>query len=167
MLTTAADSSYGGAKPAPTRNAPVPLHLIKLCVGVEDIDELAAWQKKRRAQQRKAGQKPVTRHVTRMVPRRDAEILDGGSLYWVIKGVISVRQRIIAINPGYMHEGMSKCELRLDTKLVRVVPRAMRAFQGWRYLNAADAPADLSTLGAGAVDLPPRLAEELRALGLL
>ncbi|HEX6980530.1 MAG TPA: DUF1489 domain-containing protein [Alphaproteobacteria bacterium] len=145
----------------------MPLHLVKLCVGVDDIDELAAWQKKRRAQQRAAGQKPVTRHVTRMTPKRADEILDGGSLYWVIKGMIRVRQRIIAINPGYIHEGESKCELRLDPKLVRVVPRAMRAFQGWRYLEAADAPPDLATLGKGAADMPPQMAEELRSLGLL
>ncbi len=145
----------------------MPLHLVKLCVGVDDIDELAEWQKKRRAQQRAAGLKPVTRHVTRMTPKRADEILDGGSLYWVIKGAIRVRQRIIAINPGYMHEGEPKCELRLDPKLVRVVPRPMRAFQGWRYLEAADAPPDLDTLGKGAADMPPQMAEELRALGLL
>jgi hypothetical protein len=145
----------------------VPLHLVKLCVGVDDIDDLAGWQKKRRAQQRAAGKRPVTRHVTRMTPRRAAEILDGGSLYWVIKGVIRVRQRIIGVNPGYVHEGESKCELRLDPRLVRVVPRAMRAFQGWRYLEAVDAPVDLAELGAGAAEMPPGMAEELRSLGLL
>lgn len=145
----------------------MPLHLVKLCVGIDDIDDLAAWQKKRRAQQRAAGQKPVTRHVTRQTPKRAEEILDGGSMYWVIKGVIRVRQRIIAINSGYMRDGEPKCELRLDTRLVRVVPRAMRAFQGWRYLEHADAPADLDSLGKGAAEMPPKLAEELRSLGLL
>jgi len=145
----------------------VPLHIIKLCVGVDTVEELADWQKKRRAQQRKAGQKPVTRHVTKMTPKRADDVLDGGSLYWVIKGVIRVRQRIIAINPGFMKDGESKCELRLDTKLVPVVPRQMRAFQGWRYLDAADAPRDLDSLGKGAAKLPPRMAEELRSLGLL
>ena len=143
------------------------LHIVKLCVGVETIEELADWQKKRRAQQRKAGQKPVTRHVTKMTPRRADEVLDGGSLYWVIKGVIRVRQRIIAINPSFMKDGEPKCELRLDPKLVPVVPRQMRAFQGWRYLEADAAPRDLGTLGKGAANLPPRMAEELRSLGLL
>jgi hypothetical protein len=145
----------------------VPLHIVKLCVGVDTIEELADWQKKRRAQQRKAGQKPVTRHVTKMVPRRADEVTDGGSLYWVIKGVIRVRQRIIAVNPGFMKDGEPKCELRLDTKLVPVVPRQMRAFQGWRYLEAEAAPRDLDSLGKGAAKLPPRMAEELRSLGLI
>jgi hypothetical protein len=145
----------------------LPLHIIKLCVGVDSVDELADWQKKRRAQQRKAGQKPVTRHVTKMVPKRADEVLDGGSLYWVIKGVIRVRQRIIAINPGFMKDGESKCELRLDTRLVPVVPRQMRAFQGWRYLDAAQAPADLDSLGKAAARMPPKMAEELRSLGLI
>jgi hypothetical protein len=145
----------------------VPLHIVKLCVGVETVEELADWQKKRRAQQRKAGQKPVTRHVTKMTPKRADEVTDGGSLYWVIKGVIRVLQRIIAVNPGFMKDGESKCELRLDTKLVPVVPRQMRAFQGWRYLEAADAPRDLGALGRGTANMPPRMAEELRSLGLL
>ena len=94
-------------------------------------------------------------------------MVDGGSLYWVIKGVIRVRQRIIAVNPGFMKDGESKCELRLDTKLVPVVPRQMRAFQGWRYLEAENAPRDLDSLGKGAAKLPPRMAEELRSLGLI
>ena len=145
----------------------MPLHIVKLCVGVDTIEELADWQKKRRAQQRKAGQKPVTRHVTKMTPKRAQEVVDGGSLYWVIKGVIRVRQRIVAVNPGFMKDGELKCELRLDIKLVPVVPRAMRAFQGWRYLAAADAPRDLGSLGKGAANIPPRMAEELRSLGLI
>ena len=145
----------------------MPLHIVKLCVGVDTVDELADWQKKRRAQQRKAGRKPVTRHVTKMTPKRAEEVLDGGSLYWVIKGVIRVRQRIIAVNPGFMKDGEPKCELRLDTKLVPVVPRQMRAFQGWRYLAAADAPRDLDSLGKGAANIPARMAEELRSLGLI
>lgn len=146
----------------------MPLHLIKLCVGVDKIEELAAWQKKRVAEQRKAGVKrPTPRHLTRHTPKRADEILDGGSLYWVIKGVIRVRQRIIAIKPGTTKDGTPKCVLQLDRKLVRVVPRSMRAFQGWRYLAAADAPPDLGTLGKGAVEMPAKMADELRNLGLL
>ena len=114
----------------------MPLHILKLCVGVDTVEELADWQKKRRAQQRKAGQKPVTRHVTKMTPKRADDVLDGGSLYWVIKGVIRVRQRIIAI-------------------------------PGRRASGAADAPRDLGSLGKGAINMPPRMAEELRSLGLL
>jgi hypothetical protein len=146
----------------------VPLHLIKLCVGVDEIDELAAWQRKRLAQQKAAGvKKPSLRHLTRHKPRRDEELLDGGSLYWVIKGLVRVRQRITGLKTGTNDKGEPRCAIHLDRKLVRVVPRQVRAFQGWRYLDAADAPRDLSTLGAAAADIPPKMAEELRALGLL
>ncbi|MBI3451619.1 MAG: DUF1489 domain-containing protein [Rhodospirillales bacterium] len=146
----------------------MPLHLIKLCVGIDAVEELAALQKKRIAQQRTAGvKKPVLRHLTRNTPKRAAEILDGGSLYWVIKGVVRVRQRLVDIVPGKTKDGEPRCELRFDRKLVRVVPRRMRAFQGWRYLNAADVPPDLADMGKGAVDMPAEMAEELRALGLL
>jgi len=143
------------------------VHLLKLCVGIGEIAELAAWQKKRLAQQRAAGAKtPVLRHLTRSTPKRAEEILDGGSLYWVIKGVIRVRQRIIGIKTGKDKDGEPQCALHLGRALVRVVPRPCRAFQGWRYLEAADVPADLK---AGDPDdvLPPAMADELRSLGLL
>jgi hypothetical protein len=144
------------------------LHLIKLCVGVEKIEELAAWQKKRVAEQRKAGvKKPTPRHLTRHAPKRAEEILDGGSLYWVIKGVVRVRQRIIGIEPGTAKDGTPKCVLKLHRELVRVVPRTMRAFQGWRYLEGADAPPDLGAISKGAAEMPAKMADELRSLGLL
>ncbi|MGQ0665049.1 MAG: DUF1489 family protein [Pseudomonadota bacterium] len=145
----------------------MPLHLIKLCVGIEDVAHLAAIHKKRLASQRKAGiKRPVLRHLTRSTPRRSQEILDGGSLYWVIKGVVRVRQRILAIRPA-TRDGEPACELRLDRRHVRVVPRSMRAFQGWRYLEAEDAPPDLAALGRGAAEMPADMAEELGVLGLL
>ncbi len=144
------------------------LHIIKLCVGVKKIEELAQWQKERRAQQRKAGiKRPVTRHFTRMTPKRVEEILDGGSLYWVIAGVIRCRQRILGIGPGVNHRGEKRCEIRLDPKIVKVVPRSFRAFQGWRYFDPKDAPPDLATLGKDVADMPAKMAEELRELGLL
>lgn len=142
------------------------VHLIKLCVGISEPDELAAWQKKRWNDAKKAGRKPECRHITRNMPKRAEEILDGGSLYWVIKGVIRVRQRIIGVEP-IVHEGEPHCKLVLDRKLVRVMPRAMRAFQGWRYLEASSAPKDLGEAGKGAADMPPKMVEELRELGLL
>ncbi len=145
----------------------MPLHLIKLCVGVDNIEELARWQKKRLADQRAKGvKKPVLRHVTRNTPKRAAEIIDGGSLYWVIKGVIRVRQRIVEVKP-VMWNGRPHCALILDRKLVRVVPRGMRAFQGWRYLEAARAPPDLGARNDGLADLPPKMLDALRELGLL
>lgn len=146
----------------------MPLHLIKLCVGVKEVDELARWQKDRRADQRKAGvKKPVTRHFTRMTPTRAEEVLAGGSLYWVMAGVIRCRQRILRIAPGVNHKGEKRCEIRLDPKIVKVVPRGFRAFQGWRYFDPKDAPPDLATLGKDVAKMPAKMAEELRALGLL
>jgi len=144
----------------------VTVHLIKLCVGVSEPDELAAWQKRRWSDQKKAGQKPEYRHITRSMPKRADEITDGGSIYWVMKGVIRVRQLIKKIEP-FVRDGQPRTKLVLDRKLVRVAPRQMRAFQGWRYLEAADAPRDLGELGKGAADMPPKMLEELRELGLL
>jgi hypothetical protein len=142
------------------------VHIVKLCVGISEPDELAAWQKKRWNDAKKAGRKPECRHITRNTPKRAAEIIEGGSLYWVIKGVIRVRQRIIDVKP-VVHEGEPRCKLVLHRKLVRVMPRPMRAFQGWRYLEATSAPPDLDQLGKGAANMPPKMVEELRELGLL
>ncbi len=143
------------------------VHLVKLCVGVDDVADLARWQKKRRAERRAKKLKRPLIHRTRSTPKRAEELLDGGSLYWVIKGVILVRQRLIAIEPGRRDDGSPCCELALHSELVRTLPRPMRAFQGWRYLEAKGAPADLGAGGAGLAAMPPKLIEELRALGLL
>ena len=143
------------------------VHLVKLCVGCDSIEDLAAWQKKRLADQRRKGvKKPVLRHVTRNTPKRGVELIDGGSIYWVIKGVIRVRQRIVDMK-AVVSDGEPHCALILDRKLVRVVPRGMRAFQGWRYLEASAAPADLGERKDGLVDMPPQMVDELRELGLL
>ena len=131
------------------------LHLIKLCVGCDSIEELAVWQRKR---------KPLA-HWTRHRPKRDKEITAGGSLYWVIKGQIRVRQRIVGFERREDEEGVW-CSIMLGRRLVRVHPRAHRAFQGWRYLETKDAPPDLAK-GEVADELPEKLASELRALGLL
>lgn len=146
--------------------APV-LHLIKLCVGVTDIADLAAWQKKRRAE----GQRRYNIHVTRAFPKRGEELLAGGSLYWVIQGRIRVRQRLIGIGEhvGNRNDegGVLHCELQLDPKLIEVAPRHHRPFQGWRYLEPKDAPPDLGDRSVRGDALPPALEEELRELGLL
>jgi hypothetical protein len=136
------------------------LHLLKLCVGIESIADLEAY---RARQHRKPPQHHV--HVTRMVPRRSDELLDGGSLYWVIKGRIAARQALVAIEPFVDREGVARCRLVLDPKLVAVVPRPFRAFQGWRYLTDANRPPDLR--GAGNEDMPTELRVELAALGLI
>jgi hypothetical protein len=141
------------------------LHLIKLCVGCDSIAELAGWQSSRLKQLRAKGKRPELVHVTRMTPKRSDELLEGGSLYWVIKGYIAARQRLLAFRT-VQKQGVPHCGLVYDKTLIAVSPRPHRPFQGWRYLAAADAPPDLSrTKGAG--DLPEHLRRELAALGLL
>ncbi len=132
------------------------LHLLKLCVGADTIADLEAFQATRR--------KPPF-HVTRMVPRRSEDLLDGGSLYWVIKGQIAARQALSAIEPFTDGDGIVRCCLVRDATIVRVMPRPFRAFQGWRYLQPKDCPPDLASQDAG--EMPESLRIELAALGLL
>lgn len=143
----------------------MPLHIIKLCVGCDSLGELADWQKKRLKEKRAKGQKPELVHITRMTPKRADEILDGGSLYWVIKGQIAARQKLLAFRQ-VTRNGVPHCGLVYDKELVPVVARPRRAFQGWRYLEDKDAPADLKHT-KGAKGLPEQLQRELAALGLL
>ncbi len=142
----------------------VTLHLIKLCVGVDSIAELAAWQKKRAAQRKKDGGPGDIMHVTRQTPKRADELLAGGSIYWVIKGQIAVRQRLRELR-AVTRAGVPHCALVLDKKLVPTERRNRRAFQGWRYFDGDDAPRDLKARDKGA--LPESLRAELTQLGLL
>ena len=144
------------------------LHLIKLCVGADSIEDLAAWQKERLAALRKAGEKPRLYHTTFQTPKRQAELLEGGSIYWVIKGVVQVRQRLLGFEDGHKEDGSPCCLLVYDRTLVPVRPVPRRAFQGWRYLKAEDAPSDLAFgTGAGLEALPAKLRRELAELGLI
>jgi hypothetical protein len=138
----------------------MPLHLIKLCVGVSELKEFEDW---RREEQR--ARRPM-QHVTRMFPKRSAEILKGGSIYWVVRGLISVRQRILKLEPVTGGDGIQRCRILFDPAYVLVRPTPHRAFQGWRYLEAADAPPDL-TKRSGLARLPESLRAELAELGLL
>jgi hypothetical protein len=117
------------------------------------------------AAKRRKGEKPEHVHVTRMVPKRIAELVDGGSLYWVIKGNIQVREPIVDIQPFVDKEGVGRCRLVLDPKLARTEWQPRRPFQGWRYLDAADVPRDLKE-GRRGDDIPPALLAELAGLGL-
>jgi hypothetical protein len=137
------------------------LHLIKLAVGVDDVAHLRQVQKERR---RERG-----RYVfyTRHMPRRSAEILDGGSIYWVIKGYVRVRERILGFTPVVEADGERYTLVRYDPKAVETLWQPKRPFQGWRYLLPKDAPPDRPAGAAAADDLPPAMAAELRALGLL
>jgi len=150
----------------------VTVHLKKLCVGVDRVDELAAWQAGRLAAG--GGGPGALYHQTRNHPKRAAEILDGGSLYWVIRGVMRVRQRIIGIEDGPLPEideasvrrRRPPCRLILEPGLIPVLPRTHRPFQGWRYLELDEAPTDLGARGPMA-GMPAEMAAELRELGLI
>lgn len=137
------------------------VHLLKLAVGAESVEHVAQWQARRLAQTGRLF------HRTRHAPRRAEEVLDGGSIYWVIQGLVQARQRIIGIERTEDPDGLPCCHLILDPELVRTRPQPRRPHQGWRYLEPEDAPQDLD-LGEGAEDAPPpEMAAELRALGLL
>jgi hypothetical protein len=139
------------------------LHLTKLAVGVRDIDQL------REVQAERAVSNPPLRHRTRSFPRRRKEVLAGGSLYWVVSGTMLVRQRLLDIVEDRWEDGSACTALLLDPALVELAGRPTKPFQGWRYLAASDAPADLAALppAVGEALLPPELRRELRALCLL
>ncbi len=143
------------------------LHLVKLCVGADSIADLERWVEERVAERVRQGGPRRSQHVTRMVPTRAAEIVAGGSLYWVIKGQVSARQEIIDIEPFKDVDGIGRCRLWLDPDVVKVRPRPFRAFQGWRYFPEKDAPPDLDASSAGAAEMPEALRRELGQLGLL
>ena len=141
------------------------LHLIKLCVGCDSVEDLAGWIDHRRAEALRAGREPVHAHVTRMVPRRMEELLAGGSLYWVIKGSVQARQRLLDVQVFTDGEGIQRCRLVLDPTLVQTAWQPKRPFQGWRYYAPKDVPADLD--GRETADMPPALRAELASLGLM
>lgn len=143
------------------------LNLIKLCVGVSAIEELQAWVDYRLGEDRKNGKPVEQKHTTRMSPKRKEELLDGGSLYWVIKGNVQVRQHILDLRTFKDSEGISRCDIILEPRLIPTVWQPRRPFQGWRYLKVEDAPVDLSAAGEGVDKLPSHMRAELSDLGLL
>ena len=143
------------------------LHLLKLAVGVESIDQLAKWQCRRVIEMRRTQKDATPFHITRNRPKRTKELVSGGSLYWVIKRRIVVRQRFLDFESIVNSEGRNACRMILDPKLERTVPRRQRPFQGWRYLSDSDVPPDLKLTTDLHEDLPAELLEELRELGIL
>lgn len=137
------------------------VHLIKLSVGIRDVDHLRAVQRER------AESDPPLRHRTRHAPKRREEILDDGSIYWVIAGMVQARQRVLDIQSDHYEDGSAATALVLDPALVLVEPRPAKPFQGWRYLNRNEAPPDLGAPGEAGADLPPGLRLALRELCLL
>ena len=130
-------------------------------MGARDIAHLHALH------MAEAAQDPPLRHITRNRPKRADELLDGGSLYWVIGGAVLVRQKLLDIRTEAASDGMSYTALVLDPELVRVEARAMRAFQGWRYLEPEDAPPDLSAQRSETTEMPEEMRRALAALALL
>ncbi|GAA5625459.1 hypothetical protein Brsp05_00725 [Brucella sp. NBRC 12953] len=143
------------------------LNLVKLCVGCDSIEDLAAWIDFRLAEQRAAGLVPEQFHTTRMVPKRTDELLEGGSLYWVIKSNVQCRQRLLDIRPFTDEQGINRCLLVLEPKIHPTQWQPRRAFQGWRYLSENEVPLDEAAGKSGRAALPPELRQELAALGLL
>ena len=143
------------------------LHILKLCVGCDSIEDLIQWREEDAALKRRLKLPVEQYHTTRMFPKRDADILDGGSLYWVIKGNVQCRQRIADLRPVTGTDGISRCQIVLDHDVVPTLWQPRRAFQGWRYLETKDAPADLTAGRAGLLEIPPELRVELASLGLL
>lgn len=142
------------------------LHLIKLSVGSESVESLVEWQAERCAERAAAGLDPRPRHVTRMTPKRGADLLAGGSIYWVIKRNIVARQRIVALDPVTGEDGIARCAIILDPEIVKTELRPRRPFQGWRYFLPEDAPRDLSDQGAIIADMPGELREALASFGV-
>src|SRR5690348_16216353 len=146
----------------------MPLHLIKLAVGCDSVTELKGWIAERMRTAKKKGLPQRHVHITRMTPKRVDEILADGSLYWVIRGEIAARENILAIEPFRDRDGIGRCRLVLQPKVIAVAPRPMRPFQGWRYLTADAAPPDFGKVeAAGVAAMPEPLRRELRDLGLL
>ena len=143
------------------------LHWIKLCVGCDSVQDLKDWIRERLQAKKRRGQKPEHIHTTRMMPKRAAELIGQGSLYWVIRGEVLCRERIVEVRPIVDKNGIARCQLVLDGKVVLTEPRPYRAFQGWRYLAAKDAPRDLDRAAPGARGMPEAMRRELRGLGLL
>jgi len=140
----------------------MPLHLLKLCVGCDSVEDLLAWH----AENPSARPGGVRRVYTRNTPRRSEELLAGGSLYWVVRGVIRCHQELVGFEEDIdQDDGKKYCRIKVKRTLIPTAPRACQAFQGWRYLEPDRAPPDLSK--GDTADMPPEMAAELKRLGLL
>jgi hypothetical protein len=143
------------------------LHLLKLCVGCDSVEDLEEWIELRLKEARRARKPQEHSHTTRMIPTRAKELVAGGSLYWVIRGNVQARQRLLEVRPFRDGDGIQRCKLVLEPKVVPTVWQPRRAFQGWRYLKPDDAPRDLGSDRAALRELPPELRRDLADLGLL
>lgn len=143
------------------------VHLLKMAVGIDSVAHLVRIQKLRLERAATPGGSGDLRHFTRHAPRRAGEVTDDGSMFWIIKGYVRVRQRILGIERVAGREGRKRCALILDPDLVKTELAAHKPIQGWRYLDPVAAPRDLDILAPEMTAIPPDMAAELRALGLL
>jgi hypothetical protein len=139
------------------------INLVKLSVGTESVQDLIAWQMQRQAQ----SDDGLPRHVTRMWPKREAEILNDGSIYWVIKGLIQCRQRVLRLEEVVRSDGIRRCAIVLDPQMIRTQSSLRRPFQGWRYLAEEDAPPDLPEGREDEEALPTELNRALAEIGVI
>lgn len=139
------------------------INLVKLSVGTDSVDSLAVWQTMRAADRPDS----LPRHITRMWPKREPEVVNGGSIYWVIKGSIQARQKILRFDEVIGEDGIRRCAFVLDPELIHTQSTLKRPFQGWRYLKPEDAPMDLPQGRAEEDPLPTELASALAEIGVL
>jgi len=138
-------------------------NLVKLCVGITSPEDLEAHLVLRGLND--PTYTPI--HITRMWPKREAELVNGGSLYWVMKGVIQARQAILRLDEIIGQDGVRRCGIVLDRPLILTTPAPRRAFQGWRYLAPQDAPPDRTETRENEEPLPAELAAALSDIGIL
>jgi len=139
------------------------IHLVKLSVGSETVEDMSEWQTTRRAQTDDG----LPRHITRMWPKREQALLNGGSIFWVIKGFLQCRQRILRLDEMIGSDGIRRCAIVLDPQIFRTTSAKKRPFQGWRYLPVSDAPIDLAAQRENEDQLPPELANALADIGVV
>ena len=139
------------------------IHLVKLSVGSETVEDMSEWQTTRRAQTDDG----LPRHITRMWPKREQALLSGGSIFWVIKGFLQCRQRILRLDEVIGSDGIRRCAIVLDPQIIRTTSAKKRPFQGWRYLPVSDAPIDLAAQRENEDQLPPELANALADIGVV
>ena len=142
------------------------INLVKLCVGIDSVEHLVEWRRNRAALAQSKGEEDASSHTTRMWPKQEKSLLNGGSLYWVIKGNIQIRQRLLRLDEAIGHDGIRRCKIVLEPLLIRTNLAPRRPFQGWRYLKPEDAPADLPQARGTDDSLPKELELALSEIGL-
>ncbi|MFL2801476.1 MAG: DUF1489 family protein [Paracoccaceae bacterium] len=141
------------------------VNLIKLCVGNQNVSDLYNSQKNRIIHHEKSDL-PATFFITRMRPKRENEILNGGSVFWVFKGLILARQKIIGFEDFVSKDTIKRCKIILDRKIILTDTHQKKPFQGWRYFKEQDAPKDREIFSEDKLQLPLKIEKELSEIGI-